>query len=282
MAKKPDIFYNSSRERLEALNKKYMIQHDISTSNVGNGSMHMHDIMALEFVVNKSARHVINGRMFECHKGCLYLFTPIDMHQFTNIERGFEVYSLSFLQELIQNRFDDKITYEKSPYFAILNDESFSKVLFMFKNILNEYKKNGAFENIIVESSISIIIAELFQNLTRESRAISMRGRSDIMLRKAFKYVRENFTQKIFISDIASELGISESHFSRYFKDKVGVTFSKYVLNMRLDYAKNLILTSNLNMTEVCYECGIESTSYFTKKFKEKFGYSPLQLRKTI
>ena len=70
MAKKPDIFYNSSRERLEALNKKYMIQHDISTSNGENGSMHMHDIMALEFVVNKTARHVINGRMFECHKGC--------------------------------------------------------------------------------------------------------------------------------------------------------------------------------------------------------------------
>lgn len=281
MAKKPDVFYNSSRERLESLNKKYVIQHDTSSLAGKSGSMHMHDILTIEFITNKSAEHVINGKLYECHKGCLYLFTPIDMHQFTNIEQGFEGYLLSFLPELIQNRFDDKITYEKSPYFAVLNDESYNKVFFMFRNIMNEYEKCGEFENIIVESSVSIIIAELFKNLIRDAKTLTTYGRSDVLLRQAFRYVRENFTQKIFVSDIASELKISESHFCRYFKEKVGVTFSKYVLNMRLDYAKNLILTSNLNMTEVCYECGIESISYFTKKFKEKFGYSPLQFRKT-
>ena len=51
-------------------------------------------------------------------------------------------------------------------------------------------------------------------------------------------------------------------------------TPSKYINELRLSYAANLLASSNLNATDVCYECGFQNVSWFYNEFAERFGYS--------
>ena len=50
--------------------------------------------------------------------------------------------------------------------------------------------------------------------------------------------------------------------------------------DLRLEHSVNLILTSNLSITEICYECGFENLSWFYKQFVKKFGLTPVEYRK--
>lgn len=90
--------------------------------------------------------------------------------------------------------------------------------------------------------------------------------------------MRENFSlglpKMIEISEKTPE------HLSRSVKKYFGVTPSEYITNIRLNFAANQLLTTSNSVLDICLDCGFENTVYFHKKFKEKFGETPLQFRK--
>jgi AraC-like DNA-binding protein len=72
---------------------------------------------------------------------------------------------------------------------------------------------------------------------------------------------------------------MSYSKFRKLFKESTGESPNQYHLNLRLDKAKELLHTTNLNVTEVAYNLGFESVFYFSKLFKKKNGVSPKSYR---
>ena len=75
---------------------------------------------------------------------------------------------------------------------------------------------------------------------------------------------------------MARELGHSQRNLSRIFTQLTGLTPVKFILEIRLQHARQLLERRLFaTVAEVRYEVGIESSSYFTKKFKERFGRSP-------
>ncbi|WP_242863217.1 helix-turn-helix transcriptional regulator [Caloranaerobacter ferrireducens] len=96
---------------------------------------------------------------------------------------------------------------------------------------------------------------------------------------KAIRYMEENYNQAINIKDIAWSLNMSESNFSLYFKKIVGISPKDYLKNIRLSKAKELL--KEHNVTEVAYNVGYENISYFIKLFKNKYGVTPKQYKKT-
>lgn len=94
-----------------------------------------------------------------------------------------------------------------------------------------------------------------------------------------FALVRENFARTISLSEVANKVNMSEPSFSRYFRKKTGKTFTQFVNEYRLVHASKLLSEENLSITEICYECGFNNFSHFTKKFKAHTGKSPSQYR---
>ena len=78
------------------------------------------------------------------------------------------------------------------------------------------------------------------------------------------------------VKDLAHELGYSQRNLTRVLKKLTGLSPVLFILEIRLQKARQLLETRQfLSVTEVRYEIGIESASYFTKKFSERFGRSP-------
>ncbi|MEM9928621.1 MAG: ATP-binding protein [Bacteroidota bacterium] len=97
------------------------------------------------------------------------------------------------------------------------------------------------------------------------------------ILRKAEALVRERMDDLSFtVEEMAKELGYSQRQLSRIFGRLTGLTPVKFVLEVRLQHARHLLETkAHPTVAEVRYAIGIESASYFTRKFKERFGRSP-------
>lgn len=93
------------------------------------------------------------------------------------------------------------------------------------------------------------------------------------------EYIRKYYHQKIYISDIAKALGISESHLSRIFKKETGESIQEYSMHMRIERAENLLKYSEASLTEISEYLCFSSQSHFGKVFKVHKNMTPKQYR---
>jgi AraC-like DNA-binding protein len=94
-----------------------------------------------------------------------------------------------------------------------------------------------------------------------------------------YQHVEVHFRDRIDTQFVAQKINLSLPAFCRYFKKATKLTYTDFVNQYRITYAKKLLL-QNKNITETCYECGFENLSYFTRAFKKITGVSPSVYKK--
>lgn len=98
---------------------------------------------------------------------------------------------------------------------------------------------------------------------------------------KAKEYLDDNFSQDIKVEDAAKHACMSPFHFLRLFKKIYDETPYQYITRNRINKAFDLILKSDMPITEVCFEVGFNSLSSFSWLVKQKYGMSPEQMRES-
>lgn len=94
------------------------------------------------------------------------------------------------------------------------------------------------------------------------------------------RYVREHFHQDILLQDIAERLEITPNYLSTLFKKEMKLAFSEYLNRVRLEHAKELLLTTNLKSYEIAERIGFSDDSYFSRAFKKYVGVRPNGFRR--
>jgi len=84
-------------------------------------------------------------------------------------------------------------------------------------------------------------------------------------------------TRNFSAAEHAATINISPSYFQHLYKEIFGIFFKSDLINMRLDYAINLIITTDLSLIEIMHESGFSNESYFYRHFKSKTGMTPRQ-----
>ncbi|MGD8455622.1 MAG: response regulator [Anaerolineales bacterium] len=101
-----------------------------------------------------------------------------------------------------------------------------------------------------------------------------------LILQQAKAFLDENFTDPdLKMSRVAQEFNISPSHFSTIFRQELGITYRDYISQLKINYAKQLLRTTNLKCSEIAYRCGFTDSHYFSVVFKKKTGFTPRQFR---
>ncbi|MGP4041136.1 bifunctional transcriptional activator/DNA repair enzyme AdaA [Gracilibacillus sp. D59] len=99
------------------------------------------------------------------------------------------------------------------------------------------------------------------------------------MVVEAKTFLEQHYQEKITLNILAFKIGVSPYYLSRIFKEKYGVTPHKYLEIIRIHKAKNLLLNTMHNSTEICFQVGFNNFSSFYKQFKKICGCSPSQFR---
>lgn len=118
--------------------------------------------------------------------------------------------------------------------------------------------------------------SEEIEYLASQNFVDSFQHSSNQKLYQIYEYVSKNFQQKIDLDEAAHIANMSKTAFCRFFKKKTQKTFSEFLNEMRINYAKKLLIEGKLTVAQIAYECGFNSPSYFNKQFKAHTGHSPL------
>ena len=143
------------------------------------------------------------------------------------------------------------------------------------------YQNNKFFKKVKESQSIDEIYLNM-QGITEgiAAKIFSFRGvRHSSVLRKAERFIWDNYTRKISLEEIAKASGLSAPYFSTVFKDEMGENLSSYLNRLRVEKAANILITANTPLYQIAEQCGFEDQSWFSKIFKKYTGTSPGKFR---
>ncbi len=102
----------------------------------------------------------------------------------------------------------------------------------------------------------------------------------DSRIQTAIEFMETNFQRKISLSDMADAAHLSKSHFSRVFNAQTGCTPGDYLIRLRVENARELLMRGSLSVKEVMTLAGFNAKSNFTRSFKKHFDVAPSEYRR--
>lgn len=161
-----------------------------------------------------------------------------------------------------------------------------------FKEICALYEKLNTCtypfpENIELQNAC---MKELLLLIAADAAALPIIKKTENMqssyVNRACEYMEQNYQQDITIKTVSDRLSLNHNYFIRLFKEKTGSTPNKYLNEVRLFYARNMLIESSFTTSEIASSCGFCISAYFIKCFKKRFGKTPgdyrLMARKQI
>jgi YesN/AraC family two-component response regulator len=106
-------------------------------------------------------------------------------------------------------------------------------------------------------------------------------GEAQRLTRKAMAYIHEHYAQPIGREDVARYVHVSEGYLSRCFSQETGLSLIQYLTRYRIQEAKQLLVTSDMAITDIALEVGFSDSNYFSRTFRREAGISPLAYRRT-
>lgn len=103
---------------------------------------------------------------------------------------------------------------------------------------------------------------------------------ADVIYR-ACDYVRKHYMNKLTLEETAALVYLSPAYFSRIFKDEMGLNFSTYLNQYRIEAARKLLLNDTVSLSDIATQVGFEGQSYFSKVFKKMTGVTPGKYRES-
>jgi AraC-like DNA-binding protein len=181
------------------------------------------------------------------------------------------------------------------------------KEVFEFKNIFNllkTSKKGIAFEGDIKKKiglamlglqyetcfqkviTLITILNDLSRSKNYEILNISNYNINGIneneRIRKAFNFIKDNYKKEVSLENVAKEVHMTVPSFCRYFKSQTNKTFIQFLIEYRINNALKLLIQSDKDIKNICYECGFNNYSHFNRSFKKINLISPSDYRKKI
>ena len=192
--------------------------------------------------------------------------TPLDFH-YVDIKDA-ELYNVMFSGDICNQTFLQSLT-KNSPVFLKVSGET----KLCFEVLLNELC-NNINDKDFSEMLLNAIIAKLKKETSDDEPIRELSA-----INKAELYVLNNFRNELKLEDVANEVALAPTYFSRLFKAEKGINFKVYLNNMRFEYAKKLLEYTDMTVLQICTECGFNDYPNFIRRFKQHTGFYPVQYR---
>ena len=129
------------------------------------------------------------------------------------------------------------------------------------------------------EEEIHEIHKEVCESYVKIMQNCRSSSRYSKAIQLAIDYIYENLHEKIMIADIAAKTNLSESYISRLFHKETGVSISTYIINKRVEAAKNLLIYTNYSTSDISNFLNFSSESHFISTFKKLTNQTPKKFR---
>lgn len=132
-----------------------------------------------------------------------------------------------------------------------------------------------------VQQAICQILLNLIRNFSSEGTVFEKIDANDQRITEVINYIERNYGQPITLEEMANKAYLSTAYLSRYFKQKTGIGFSRFLMNVRLKHSVKDLLYTTDSISQISLKNGFPNTKSFSKLFKEVYGATPHQYRES-
>lgn len=234
-----------------------------------------HNFYELTFIDHGSLDNYIGDTWYTLQKNDLMIFGPNQFHkQKVNCNQ-----TCSYLTILFE--------------MSIIDDSKLLNTVFHLNdtlcNLLNKLTltsdKQNIYSKTLMLCYLQEVILHLLQNdqfQKKPSKLPNVQEYQNNLFKQILTYINENISQPLTIEEISHNFSISRSSLQTLFKTNINKAPKNYIINLKLNRSKELLLENQYSVTEIAYMLGFSSIHYFSRAFKRKFNLTPSEYAKLV
>ncbi len=276
----PDKLY----QELEMTSPLVDTHRDVSFSNA-HMQLHSHTFYELLYCRNScGAEYLVGSERYRLQRGDIIFVPPGVSHRPLLPEQMAEPYKryVLWLSQDFMDRYAGLFPYpftEKQAYASMLRTggTQWEHLGDLFRAGVQEAEQQSDGWEAAVIGNTMMLLTQI-KRATDGHTAQALQAEKPELLDRIMAFVEHNYAKSITIGELSGQFYVSGSTVSHLFKQKLGVSFYRYVTQRRLIAAKTLI-ERGLLLEDVCTQAGFADYSGFYRAFKQEFGISPRQYR---
>lgn len=270
--------YKSTFDRLHPPKLEYFCKVDEISSTMPR-TMHMHtNLVEILLVYNGNGIYMIENDKYTAQKGDLILYNSNILHdEFGGSGTSLCTYCLAISNLKLDNLEKNKIISPE--YIPVISlgkffDEFLSLFECMEHTITENEPYSTEFAHFLTEAIIVKICHIIKTNgIHRQQEIVSL---SD----KVKNYIDNHYNEQISLEQIADAVKANKYYLSHMFKAKTGFSPLQYVVRRRIGEAQNLLINTNMSITQIAATVGYNNSNYFQNIFRKYMGMTPGHYRK--
>lgn len=236
---------------------------------------HYHQQVEIAYCMRGNLELLINGLSYKLSSGDCAVIWPNERHFYQPSQNNEDnlYFLLLFYPSHTESFYEDWIN--KYPQTPIIRNEELPD---FFPEIWNQFYTvyTNQPEIYMFKAYTAVITAHIIPQLTLyNAKKSNLQNDTQVVL----NYVNQHFTEKITLSIVSHELGISTANLSQIFSNIIGCSFATHVNSLRVAHAKRLLRSSNYSVNEICIMSGFQSKRSFFRNFQNMCGQTPLEYR---
>jgi len=229
----------------------------------------------INYITEGSGIFETTDGQFQVVPGSMLILRPGVWHRYKpDTETGWNEHYIGFNGEFCAQLFREGFFQSGKPVMYVGFQENLLKLFFEIIQLVKDEKTGH--QQVCAANTILMLskILSVVRNQEFAGKSIERK------IRKACLYFRDNLNTNVNIEKLASEMNVGYSYFRQMFRKYTGISPTQYHLSLRIQKAKDLLISTDYSFKEIAVDLGFESYFYFSRIFKDKTGKSPMEFRK--
>lgn len=173
------------------------------------------------------------------------------------------------------DKYIKKLLFRQIKIKNVIKDD---KIYSLLSDIISAYTECSETAPIEIEGLLLQVLAQLLKNHRVDESNLTS-GTADFT--EVLDYIDTNYCSNIQIPELADKFGYDKSYFCRKFRRHTGITCVEYIRILRLETSTALLTNTGDSVDLIAEKCGHTDANYFSRCFRERYGVSPMEWRKT-
>ncbi len=259
-------------------------------------AFHHHSEYEFHFIPRGRGKVILKDQTFDLHEGMIYLTGP-QVEHYQESDRSEPMDELCLHLEAVKLFNKDEVPdHYWGNHLDVLEADSCFKQLEQlplrptidhrnampwFLNAYRSWSGKKLGYNSSIQQAVIQILLRTVQAYDLEEAPIEFPSREMNIHRylMATQFIADNYSRPITLQDVANKLSISERQLQRIFAERSGLSFSKYLEDLRLSHVCQELINSPASVQDIALKHGFTSSNYLFYVFRRRFGITPSQYR---
>lgn len=261
------------------------VHEDIFVYKNGIINPHWHSEFEFIYLEKGYAKFYIDGDEYKIEAGDFLFVNSGSIHSGEELVRRSIGYAIVFDLRLL---FSEEPDYCKHEYFLPLLNKRIYIPSFVKDDIIREdirkiissfIEKSYGYE-LHIKSLLFSIFWRLFKFHAERQKENGRLGYKTERIKDVLNYINQNFSKDLTLDELSKQVDMSKFYLCRLFKDSLRMSPVEYINKVRIEKATELLINTDMSISEIALECGFNNISYFIKVFKRYMNITPLKFRK--